>query len=953
MAAVTVGQTQGPLADSLAQIIPRERVLTRPIDLIAFASDASFYRLIPQAVVLADGVEEIRHLLALSCQRKIPMTFRAAGTSLSGQAVSDGILVETARYWKAVRVEDGGRKVRIQPGVIGAHVNRVLAPYGAKIGPDPASLNTCMIGGILSNNSSGMCCGVEQNAYHTLESLTFVLPSGNVFDTALPDADARFHQLEPMLAQGVLELKAQIEADPVLNQKIRSKYRMKNTVGYSLNAFQDFDRAMDIFRHLLIGAEGTLAFIAEAVLRTVPDLPVKYTGLLFFPSLHAACAAIEPLRQAGAKALEIMDRAALRSVERQVGVPSSVRSLPPEATGLLAEFQCLEESSRHRLEMVAKEGLEGLELLEPASFTHEVAQQVLLWKMRSGLFPSVGAARRSGTTAIIEDVAFPIPVLADAAVDLTRLFARHGYHEAIIFGHAKDGNLHFVIAQSFNDQFSVDQYARFMDDVVQLVVERYDGALKAEHGTGRNMAPFVETEWGAEAYAIMKRLKELADPAGLLNPGVILNVNPKVHLFHLKSLPAVEEVVDKCIECGYCEPQCPSRNLTLTPRQRIVVRREMERLRRSGQPSRFLVALEADFAYDGLATCAVDGLCAIACPVSINTGDLTRHLRASRHSPFSRRLAVWAAQHFASMEKGVRFGLRAGHTLQHFLGVRGVTVLSRLARVLLRQKLPLWLAPMPLAASPVLPITRRESAYAVYFPSCLTRTLGALPGESAEMSAAEALVTVSRRAGKLMWIPDGAAGHCCGTPFSSKGYVEAHQFMVNRAVESLWEWTDRGRLPVVIDTSVCTHGLKACRSALSVESAARFDRLTIWDSVEFAAEHVLPKVTVRRRERCTVLHPVCSLVEMNLAGKFERIARACSERVVVPPSAGCCAFAGDRGWLFPELTESATRDETAEVRATKADGFYSSSRTCEVALSRATGRVYRSYLFLLEWATRE
>src|SRR5271166_1442119 len=476
---------------SLAGTIAAERVLIRPIDLMAYAADASFYRLIPKAVVQAQSVEEIKALFAFSQRTQTPMTFRAAGTSLSGQAVSDGLLVEVARNWRGLWVEEAGRKIRVQPGVIGVRANQALAVYGAKIGPDPASIATCTLGGILSNNSSGMCCGVEQNAYHTLHSMKFMLPSGTVVDTSLPDADEQFHAREPELARGVLELKAHLEQNANLRERVRSKYRMKNTTGYSLNAFLDYDKAVDIFQHVLIGAEGTLAFIAEAVLNTVPDLPVKYTGLLLFPDLYAAAASIVPLRHAGAKALEVMDRASLRSVETQSGIPASIRTLPDGAAGLLAEFQ-------------SAEAVGGLKLYEPAQFTHHAPEQALLWKIRSGMFPSVGSVRKSGTTVIIEDVAFHVEHLADAAQNLNRLFGKHGYEDAIIFGHAKDGNLHFVITQSFNNQAVIDQYKYFMDDVVKLVVERYDGALKAEHGTGRNMAPFVETEWGSDGYEIMR-----------------------------------------------------------------------------------------------------------------------------------------------------------------------------------------------------------------------------------------------------------------------------------------------------------------------------------------------------------------------------------------------------------------------------------------------------------------
>jgi D-lactate dehydrogenase len=533
------------LESQLGKIIGPSRVLTHPTDLIAFAADASFYRLVPKAVVLARGADEVDKLFRFSHQHRIPLTFRAAGTSLSGQAVTDGILVEVARYWKLIKVEEEGRTVRVQPGAIGAHVNIALRPYRTKMGPDPASINACMMGGILANNSSGMCCGVAQNAYHTLSSLTFMLPSGTMIDTADPGADELLRRREPGVAAGLIELKRDIESRPALRDRIRAKYKSKNTTGYSLNAFIDFERPVDILRHVLIGSEGTLAFTAEAVLNTVPDLPVKYTGLLLFPNLHAACAAIVPLRDAGAAALELMDRASLRSVEDQAGVPAGVKKLSDRGAGLLAEFQSARTAERPRLEQIAHAAVAGLHLVEPPLFTHEPCEQAALWKIRAGMFPSVGAVRKSGTTVIIEDVAFPIDKLADAAVDLTRLFQLHGYDNAIIFGHAKDGNLHFVITQSFNDQAAIDQYARFMDDVIKLVVERYDGALKAEHGTGRNMAPFVETEWGAEVYAVMKRLKRLCDPEGLLNPGVIINSDPKAHLAGLKPLPSVEEEVDR------------------------------------------------------------------------------------------------------------------------------------------------------------------------------------------------------------------------------------------------------------------------------------------------------------------------------------------------------------------------------------------------------------------------
>ncbi len=947
------------IKSSLSGMIAADRILIRPIDLIACASDASFYRLIPKAVVRAQSLDEIRALFAFSQQTQVPMTFRAAGTSLSGQSISDGLLVDVARHWRELRVEEAGRKIRVQPGVIGARANQMLIPYGAKIGPDPASIATCTLGGILSNNSSGMCCGVEQNAYHTLHSMKFMLPSGTVIDTALPNANEEFHAREPELARGILALKSQLMTNPGLRERVRNKYRMKNTTGYSLNAFLDFDTAVDIFQHVMIGSEGTLAFIAEAVLNTVPDLPVKYTGLLLYQDLFAAADSIVPLRQAGAKALEVMDRASLRSVENQAGVPASLRTLPDGAAGLLVEFQSADEKERTELEKIAADSVGGLKLFEPARFTHVAAEQALLWKIRAGMFPSVGSVRKSGTTVIIEDVAFPIETLAHAAQDLTGLFHKHEYENAIIFGHAKDGNLHFVITQSFNDQVVVDQYARFMDDVVELVVNRYDGALKAEHGTGRNMAPFVKTEWGSDGYAIMSRLKELVDPSNLLNPGVIINPDRLAHLANLKQLPSVEPEIDKCIECGYCEPKCPSRELTLTPRQRIVVRREMARLQETSEraPSsspdskKLYAALDAEFPYMALDTCATDGLCATACPVSIDTGQLVKRFRGIRSSAAAKQWAVRISRHFKLTEWSLRWALRLGHVAEGVIGVDGMRRLTQTLKRFAGDNLAEWMPDTPHAAGPV-PKTRRAGAQAIYFPACISRVMGRLPGEPEDRSLMELTVDLALRAGVRLHIPRDVAGTCCGTPFSSKGFTSAHAITINAAVERFWKWSEQGSLPIVIDTSPCTYGFKSARPYLTPENQAHFDQMKFVDAIEFVHDELLPKLPVSTKSRSVALHPVCSVTKMGITAKLEAIARACSEQVTIPLDAGCCAFAGDRGFLFPELTQAATRHESAEVKAKQPDECYSSSRTCEIGMSRSTGQIYRSYMYLLEKATR-
>lgn len=936
------------IRDALLTVLPSERVLTRDIDRIAYASDAGFYRLIPRAVVQPVSIVEIQRLFEFASRYHVPLTFRAAGTSLSGQAVTDGILVHIARHWKKLDVLDGGRRVRVEPGVVGARVNAALRPYGAKLGPDPASINVCMTGGILANNSSGMCCGVQNNSYHTVESLVFVLPDGTVVDTALSDADEQFRRKAPQIAEGLMRLKQRIEGQPELRERIRAKYRIKNTTGYSINAFLDYDTPVEIMSRLLIGSEGTLGFIAEAVFRTIPDLPLKYTGLLFFATTADACAAIAPLRESGAAALELLDYASLRSVEGRAGVPRYPEPLPPTAAALLVEYQAADEEERDRYREAVRTVCSVLALSAPPAFTVDGREQMALWAVRKGLLPSVGGIRKSGTSVIIEDVAFPVEQLADAVTGLQRLFAVHGYTDAIIFGHAKDGNLHFVLTQSFNDDRAVQRYGRFMTDLVELVVQQYDGSLKAEHGTGRNIAPFVETEWGGEAYAIMKELKQLVDPLNLLNPGVIINSNPRAHLTDLKTLPSVEEEVDRCTECGYCEGVCPSRNLTTTPRQRIVIRREMARLAEQGVVN---PKLNEDYLYDGMDTCAADGVCSLACPVDINTGELVTRLRAGRRSARENERMASIARRFAIVELLAKAGLHLGRAAAWLLTTGGVNTVIRGAEAIAGVPLPKWNAALPAARREGVPTRLDLNAAYVYFPTCISRVMGSAP-DGEERPLIETLMLLAGRAETAIAISEEPRGLCCGMPFFSKGFTTAGAERLAATVDTLWRLSDCGRLPVIVDASSCAFELAHGGGVLTGETAEKWKGLRFMDSIEFAHDILLPRLRVYHRLGRVAVHPVCSVRKAGTGAKLEALVAACADTVVLPSQPECCGMAGDRGLLFPELTAAATRPEAADIAQEHYDMYVSSNIPCETAMTSAVGRQYVSFLYLLEHATR-
>jgi D-lactate dehydrogenase len=936
---------------ALQQILPATRIRSRYIDLVSYASDAGFYYLIPEAVVLPVSEAEIISLFQFSHQHTIPLVFRAGGTSLSGQSVTDGILVDLSQFWNKIQIEADGDLVRVQPGITGAMVNAYLKQYQRKIGPDPSSISAAMMGGILSNNASGMCCGVKLNSYHTTRYIRFVLPDGKTFSTENKEDYTKLEKECGELCQSLIGIQEQIKGDISLYNKIRKKYQTKTTIGYSLNAFVDYEHPLDILAHLLIGAEGTLAFISEAVLQTVPDYRYKSTALLYFPNIYAACQAIVPLTNAGAVMVELMDRASLHAVENIEGMPAIVKTLPETAAALLIEFQ---ENDEEMLKERVKQFLlssSELSMLNEPVFTNDAKEQDFLWKMRKGLFPAVGAVRASGTTVILEDVAFPVEMLGDAILDLQALFEKYHYDNAIIFGHAKDGNVHFVITQSFDTEEEVSRYDHFIKEVVEVVVTKYNGTLKAEHGTGRNMAPFVETEWGSEAYQIMKKIKSIIDPLNLLNPGVIVNKDANAHTRNLKAMPSVEEEVDRCIECGYCEHKCPSRNITTTPRRRIVIRRVLKNLELAGNTANYKLLLK-QYQYDGIDTCAVDGLCAIACPVDINTGDLIKRLRNENHSPSANKRALWVAKNFKTVEWLIRAVLTSGAGFNAILGKRALLRLTGgMQRIF--PAMPLW--SNHLSKPPGLAVLKNNRAVSkggdstiVYFPACISRTMGTYEGKKKNL--VETFMSVCSKAGIHVIVPDNVNGSCCSQIFSSKGFKNAYRYTANKIVSQLYQSGKEGALPIVIDVSSCAYTLHHLRPVLSDDNKQKFDALTILDSVDFLHDMVIPFVEVKTKQKDIVLHPVCSLQKMKTEDKFIKVARHFAQRVTVPKHAGCCGMAGDRGFLFPELTASATHAEATEVKQKKYDGYYSSTKTCEIAMSEAVKENYESILYLADEA---
>lgn len=931
-----------------ALLPPSTEVKDRSIDRFARAHDASHYLAIPDAVLAPASAEDVARVFEAVRAAGRTLTFRSGGTSLSGQGVCGDILVDTRGAFRDIAVENDAQTVRVGPGATVRQVNARLARFGRKLGPDPASEIACTIGGVVANNSSGMACGIVENSYRTVQSLLLVLPSGTILDTGAPDALEALTAAEPAIATGLLALRARLLASPEHVAFVRQQFSMKNTMGYGINALLDFDDPVRILEHLVIGSEGTLSFVAEARFRTVEVRSAIATGLLVFETLPDAMAALPGLVDLGFSTIELLDAASLRVTQGLSDVPPTISDIPVDQhAALLVEVHAADTDALAQRSAIALSHIRNLPLMVEAALTTDAAERAALWHVRKGLYTAVAGARPSGTTALLEDIVVPVDRLLFTCERLIELFKEHGYDDSVIFGHAKDGNVHFLLNARFDDAEGVARYRHFTDDLVDLVLGQ-QGSLKAEHGTGRIMAPFVRRQYGDELTELMWDIKRLIDPAGILNPGVVLSDDPDSYLKDLKRVPTVEKEVDRCVECGYCEPTCPSKNITLTPRQRIVLRRDIAWAEEIGDIT-LSEELRADYDYEGVQTCAVDGLCGVACPVGINTGDLVRKMRAEQASPVSNGLWDVAARGWGAVTRVAGLALTVADALPAPL-VSAVTKVGR--AVLGADMVPLYDAGLPGGGSKPLRVDSPADAKVVLFGACIGVMFGP---EGHGLGSRDALRALLSRASIPFVVPHDAGGLCCGTPWKSKGHLSGYDRMTDRVLASLWDASRGGELPVVCDAASCTEGL---HNMLAKTTAAHpeYASLVIEDATTYAARELLPKVEVLARLGRIAVHPTCSTTALGANGALTALADALAEHVFVPEGWGCCAFSGDRGMLHPALTASATGVEASEIAATAGrdgfDAYVSANRTCEIGMTRATDQPYQHVIEVLEQLSR-
>ena len=939
----TISAPDARVTDTLHRELGADSTVhTSLVDRIKYAHDASHFLYTPDAVIEARNAHDVAAVFRAGRASGTPVVLRSGGTSLSGQGGGSGLLVDVRKHFRDVEVLDRGNRVRVQPGATVRSVNARLALYGKKLGPDPASESAATMGGVIANNSAGMACGTELNTYRTLESMTFVLPSGTVINTADADANQQFKAQEPELFETLIRLQKRVRENPESVAKIERHFALKNTMGYGVNAFLDFDEPVKVFEHLLIGSEGTLAFIAEAVLRTVPVPKVKTTSVAVFKSIDAATRSLPDLFASKAATLELMD-------SHSIEVGRSFASVPEEITGfevdgqaaLLIEYHADDEEELFAREQAGAEILRSLDLQNPAQFSTDASAAAKAWAFRKGLYAQVAEARPSGTTALLEDVVVPVGDLADTCSGLQDMFAQYGYDDAVIFGHAKDGNIHFLITDRFEGEENLTRYNGFNDALVDLILGA-DGNLKAEHGTGRVMAPFVRRQYGDELYDVMVELKRACDPHNTMNPGVIITDDPEEHLHNMKLSATVEDAIDSCVECGYCEPVCPSHDLTMTPRQRIVVRRARAQALLDGDMD-IVRELDKAYEYQGIDTCAADSMCVTACPVGIDTGKFVKSLRREEATKVENAGWAAAAKAWAPANKVASVALTGAHYLPTGL----VQKVTDVARALVGEDtVPQYRPELSKGGR-----TRSKafgervgSKFAapvgVFVPACVNSMFGP---QADGVGASEAFARLVERAGLALLVPEGIDSLCCGTPWTSKGMTQGHEVMEQRAQALLMEATDGGRLPVIVDASSCTQGFAEMAEKVGI---------TVIDAIAFVEAHVLDKLAVDRKLESVTLHPTCSSTHLGIFPQLVKVAEAAVEQVNVPKDWNCCGYAGDRGMLHPELTASATKREAAEAKRLGAKYHASSNRTCELGLTSATGEPYQHVLELLEQVSR-
>ncbi len=929
--------------DAVVESFPKNQVYLDEVLVHALSLDASPFE--PRAKMLVDvcSEEELQTLLSLARNHNAGLTFKGASTAINGQAVGEDVMVRfSGPAWTDTKVLDNGDVVWAKSMTPGGTINKVLAPFGRIIGPDPGSISVATLGGMAANNSTGMCCTIEQNIFHTMESMRVLLADGTLLDTADENSCAEFRKSHSELLSGLADIRKRIMADNKLSEKIKRKYSIRNTSGYSMNAFTEFEDPLDILEHLMIGSEGTLGCILSVALKTVVLEPCRATSFMLFPTLEDAVQAISVLSQEDnlARAAELMDRITLKAVESFPSTPEIISTLDDKACGVLLETQAKDDKIlQERIDRIL-ERLKDIPQLTEHEFVTDPKEYDRLWDMRRNTYPAFAGVSGPYDFTVTEDWCVPPKMLGEAAEVLQNLLEKYGFRGGIM-GHAFHGNMHFILPVALGDQTAVNKLKGLTNDIVDVMINHFEGSLKAEHGTGRSIAPYVAREWGPELYAMMKELKALLDPQGILNPGIILSDDPDCHFKGLKQPWGLHKFVDNCNGCGFCDSVCPSGKIGFVPRQRIYAKRTIDRMRKQGEIER-ADHWEKVFRQYGQDICATDGLCQLRCPLAVDTASYMRYLRHENLSDLAKNTAHRIGKNFSTVASIASKSLNTGRTVEGFVGHSGTAVIDSLANKTVGQHVP-NLVDMKLRGGSPVPSNKTENSEQkiVYFPSCAVRTMGydkdSGPGQTPLM---DVTVKLLNRAGYEVIFPEKMKSLCCGKAFESKGLAEEADRKSDELSTALLKATENGRWPVLCDTSPCLARMKKQLDK----------RLALYEPIEFAQKFLADKLNFIQLPKTVAVHPTCSTHTMGKAGNLVEVASMCAENIVLPEGINCCGFAGDKGFTHPEVNASALKTLPTQV-ASCTEG-YSTSRTCESGLTLHSGKPYFNLLYLLEESSR-
>lgn len=890
----------------IRNVISENQIIEDELLRYAYSTDASLYCMIPKLVLVIKNEAEVVAIIKAANHYDIKLTFRAAGTSLSGQAVTDQVLVMLAKdSWLNHVIYANGSIIQLEPGIIGADANKYLNGYKKQIGPDPGSINVAKIGGIIANNSSGMCCGTAKNSYATLSSLRMILSDGTVFDSSNDDSVSKFKLHNQALLDGIDVIRSKIISNEDLVKFIRKKFAIKNTSGYSLNAFLDFDDPVKIIERLMIGSEGTLGFVSRVNLVTVPNHDYRALNFIYGKLSDLIDVTIS-ISNFGVSSVELLDYFSLKSVTCDKDLQEYLIELPDDTYAAIM----IELDSDNEVDLQGKinqvnQILNKSNIYHQLGFTSDARVMSTIWKARGGILPTIAGQRPLGSSVLIEDVAVEIKLLPDLINDIRLLFSKFNFEGAAIFGHVLSGNIHFVITPNFENPEELQSYDRFMHEFTNLVAKKFNGSLKAEHGSGRNISPFAIVEWGEACWNIMWDIKNLLDPKGIFSPDVKLTRDHTLHMKHLKSFAAVHDEINKCMECGFCEPVCPSRKLSLTPRQRNAVARKISTLVGNEKST-----WQEKYQYYGVDTCATTGMCKTVCPVGINTGAFILDQKIKNNNTVNHANAI----------KSARAKVQLGNFTASIVGRKNLQAITKIMHTKVKS-IPIYLDNMPKAQHHTFTSNDTDRGDILLVPACPNRVFAT----ESNYTDYPSKLLLEKMKYKVQYVTD-AKSSCCGQMYQSLCNASQQDKMLNDISGKV-----KNAKTAIIDNSSC--------SGFAVESG-----INLLDINKFVIDNI-DRTKITKKYKRIALHIDCSTAKHSFNPEYLKLLDLCSEHVVIPEGIKCCGFAGDKGFIVPELNASSLSQLSTQVAECEIGVTF--NRSCQIGLTHHGKIQYISFVELM------